>query len=455
MRTTQNTLMFAIVPAFAALLMLGSVAVSTAAPPVVCGDRLCSEVGSDYARNYMMGAHEKNKEHDRMMEKDKDYMEDRDRMMDKDHDRMGHMGHDGDHDKYHGDDRMMMDKDHDHMMDKDHDRMMMDKDHMKGHGDYKKVHLSRANVPATLPLQHGYYDGESVYFVITDSSDPTHAKLITESQGWRVEVAPPLAFTPESALSQTYMFTNGIAGDGVHGFQDEVFTSTPATPETYSALTAHTHVTWNDGAQPRVLTSEAEVMAASNAGDVTLVDLDVVINMPHVMWPGGQLAINEGEITDKLPYGGGQVTEIDTENMEVTFIAHRGWGPDGRSIYYIVTDAIPAPAAEAMGVVHSPTSSNVLASAASVDLFQFTNGLKGTGPLGFQPGIAAAALGDEGYSPLWRISVATWADPHDASLLLTIDDINAMRAEGKITTELARPGDSDHVVNCPFIDPFQ
>ncbi|NND85956.1 MAG: hypothetical protein HKM23_01240, partial [Nitrosopumilus sp.] len=35
------------------------------------------------------------------------------------------------------------------------------------------LRLSRANVPATIPLHQGYYNGENVYFIITDSSDPT------------------------------------------------------------------------------------------------------------------------------------------------------------------------------------------------------------------------------------------------------------------------------------------
>jgi len=47
------------------------------------------------------------------------------------------------------------------------------------------LRLSRANVPATIPMHHGYYNGEDVYFIITDSSDPTHAELITAKQGWR------------------------------------------------------------------------------------------------------------------------------------------------------------------------------------------------------------------------------------------------------------------------------
>ena len=52
-----------------------------------------------------------------------------------------------------------------------------------------------------------------------------------------------------------------------------------------------------------------------------------------------------------MTYGGGQITEINSEEMTVTFVAHRGWGPDGKTIYYIVTDATSTGPAEMMGVV--------------------------------------------------------------------------------------------------------
>ena len=160
-------------------------------------------------------------------------------------------------------------------------------------------------------------------------------------------------------------------------------------------------------------------------------------------------------MTDETPYGGGQVLDIDTEEMNVTFIAHRGWGPDGRTIYYIVTDATPSGPAGMMGVVSSPTSASLIANSAAVDLFQFKNGLTGSGPLGFQAGIAAGAPGDENYSPMWRIFMTGWASPENAQLLETIDDLNAYREAGLIDIGIARPMDSDHIVNCPFIDPFQ
>ena len=160
-------------------------------------------------------------------------------------------------------------------------------------------------------------------------------------------------------------------------------------------------------------------------------------------------------MTDETPYGGGQVLDIDTEEMTVTFIAHRGWGPDGRTIYYIVTDATPSGPAGMMGVVSAPTSAALIANSAAVDLFQFKDGITGTGPLGFQPGIAAGAPGDANYSPMWRIFMTGWSNPSEAQVLETIDDLNAYKEAGLIDIGIARPMDSDHIVNCPFIDPFQ
>ena len=316
--------------------------------------------------------------------------------------------------------------------------------------------LSRANIPTDIPLHKGFYNGDDVYYIITDSSDKTHADVISKDQDWKVELAPLLAKAPISALSKTYMFTNGVKGNGVHGFQSEVFTSTPAQPETYSALTSHVHVTWNDGMTPRLLDSEEGILLAAETGDVSLNEVPVVLNMPQIVWPGGQMAVKEDKtLTDETPYAGGQVLNIDTEEMIVTFIAHRGWGPDGRTIYYIVTDATPSGPADMMGVTPAPSSANLIANAAAVDLFQFKNGLKGSGPLGFQAGIAAGAPSDENYSPMWRIFVIGWNDSTNARLLENIGDINAYKQAGLIDVGIARPMDSDHIVNCPFIDPFQ
>jgi len=316
--------------------------------------------------------------------------------------------------------------------------------------------LSRANVPATIPMHMGTFDGKPVHYIITDSNDETHADLITEKQKWKVELAPPLSNTPKEALQTVYMFKDGIDGDGIHGYQAEVFSSTPAQTDEYSALASITHVSWKIGQVPEVLNSTKKIMEAKEAGRIELKETKVIVNMPQIIWPDGQMIVKEDKtLTDDMPYGGGQVLEINKDEMTVTFIAHRGWGPDGKTVYYIVTDATPSAPAEMMGVIDAPTSANLITKAAAVDLFQFSNGIKGSGPLGFQAGIAASAPGDETYSPMWRIFMIEWNDPANARVLETKADIDSFKSDDLIKVNLARPMNSDHIVNCPFIDPFQ
>jgi hypothetical protein len=178
--------------------------------------------------------------------------------------------------------------------------------------------------------------------------------------------------------------------------------------------------------------------------------------MPQIVWPEGKMIVKEDKIlTDKNQYDGGQILDINTENMTVTFIAHRGWGANGSTIYYIVTDATPKGPAEIMGVVNAPTSADLITNPAAVDMFQFMDGIKGSGPLGFQPVITIAALGNENYSPICRIFIISWNEPENASVLETKSDIDKFQSEGQITVNHARPMNSDHIINCPFIDPFQ
>ena len=318
------------------------------------------------------------------------------------------------------------------------------------------IRLARVNVPATIPLHTGIYDGERILYIITDGSDEDYANSLSEIQEWRVELAPPLKDTPEDILQDLYVFTNGVEDDGIYGFQSDVFSNTPAQESEYSALNSVIEVAWKNGQRESVLESVEDILEAHEGGRITLDDTGVVVNAPQIVWPDGQMTVREDpEITDGMPYGGGQITEIDEESMTVTFVAHRGWGPDGRTVYYIVTDATPQAPAGTMGVVSSPVTAGLIAHSAAVDLFQFNNGVKGSGPLGFQAGISTAALGDENYSPMWRIHLVEWHDAESAKVMETTADIDAFRDADMVTVSIARPTNSDHIVNCPFIDPFQ
>jgi hypothetical protein len=103
-----------------------------------------------------------------------------------------------------------------------------------------------------------------------------------------------------------------------------------------------------------------------------------------------------------------------------------------------------------MGVPFVAADEKLATTPVAVDLFQFMNGINGTGPMGFQAGIGGANPEDANYSPMWKISFITWKDPAQARVLETRADINRMLEKGLITLEPAMEG--KHVVNCPFFD---
>jgi hypothetical protein len=313
--------------------------------------------------------------------------------------------------------------------------------------------LSNANVEIDVPLMKGYENGNEIFFIATDASDNQTATQITNATGFKVNFAPLLAMTPEEARGQAYVFENGIEGEGPLGFQLPVINARPG-QEGYSPLLQTNLVRWNEGGQPTELRSEQDILTASNAGQLTITETGVIVNHPAVQWEGGSLSIREDilNITDESSYMGGQVTNIDTAvNMTATFVAHRGWGPDGKTVYYIVTDAVPEMPANMMGVPFVPADERLVGTPAAVDLFQFTNGINGTGPMGFQAGIGVANPDDPSkYSPMWRISFIEWKDPSQARILENQNDINTMLQNGLITITPAMEG--RHIVNCPFFD---
>jgi hypothetical protein len=311
--------------------------------------------------------------------------------------------------------------------------------------------LSRTNVPIDIPLLKGYENGNEIYFIATDVSDKKATADATNMTGFEVNYAPLLAQTPESARAQAYAFTNGIAGDGPFGFQPPVTAAKPG-DEGYSPLWQVNLVTWNDNATARELRSAEEVTTAQQNGELSINQTDIIANHPAIQWQNGSLMVREdaNNINDNSPYMGGQVLKIDTENMVVTMVAHRGWGPDGKTIYYIVTDATPDMPANMMGVSHVPLEEQLIGTPVAPGLFQFTSGINGSGPMGFQAGIGEAAPGDQNYSPMWFISFIEWNDPSKARILQTVSDIAAMQQAGLITISPAMEG--KHVVNCPFFD---
>ena len=140
---------------------------------------------------------------------------------------------------------------------------------------------------AELPAGRAYAEGKEIYFVHTEASDPGVAETLTNMMTSPVIHVPSLANVPDEALANVYVFTNGVEGSGPFGFQADVFDNPPGT-DGYTPLRRLNVATWADGVTARELTAATDVLAAASAGELTIEQPGVVINMPFVVWDGGQ-----------------------------------------------------------------------------------------------------------------------------------------------------------------------
>src|SRR5919199_718139 len=136
--------------------------------------------------------------------------------------------------------------------------------------------------PISIPLSKGYVNGKIAYFIATDASDSQIAASITNTTGFKVNVAPSLASTPESALQPGYVFVNGIkTSESPVGFQLGVTSALPG-EKGYSPLSQVNYVKWNANATPRILKSAAEILTAQKNGELSIAKTNIVINSPAV-----------------------------------------------------------------------------------------------------------------------------------------------------------------------------
>lgn len=142
------------------------------------------------------------------------------------------------------------------------------------------------SVDELAPLVRGLYDGEELFFIHTEASDPDVATLLTDMMGPEVIVVPSLAEIDEDILAYVYVFTNGLSGMGPMGFQPDVFDSVPGEDD-YSPLRAIQLVTWAEDTTPRLLDNVEAIQAAEAAGELDIERSGVVVNMPILVWAGG------------------------------------------------------------------------------------------------------------------------------------------------------------------------
>jgi len=284
----------------------------------------------------------------------------------------------------------------------------------------------------TLRLHAGFFDGEDAWFIRTDASDQAFA----EAEGL---VYVPLlrnALRAEGSFADLYRVAEGVEG------QRPVLSTVPGRDDFTPAFRLH-DVAF--AGEPELLDSVAAVEEAVAAGRATVTPMEIVVNYPLVVWPGGGLAVDP-DLT--LPLGPGPlIEEPDLDAGTVVFKLHQCY-PGSR---YIATDTSAAPMAPMMGVVGSAPTQALIGAKATAPIYVFGNGLAGPGPMGFQPSVFNARAGDVVWSPFWEHFTVVWTDPGQARVIESEGEVLAAVEAGEL--ELFNGTPDSHpdgfVVNCP------
>jgi hypothetical protein len=124
---------------------------------------------------------------------------------------------------------------------------------------------------------------------------------------------------------------------------------------------------------------------------------------------------------------------------------------EGQEILFIHTEVSDAGVAEKLtAMMKSPVLTVPSLAQAPAEMlakvYVFANGLKGKGPLGFQPDVFDNPPGAEGYRPLRDLHLVTWKNEGAARELKSAAQVLEAEKTGELTIE--RPG---IVINMPFI----
>ena len=284
----------------------------------------------------------------------------------------------------------------------------------------------------TFKLHAGSVDDQPAYFIRTDASDQAFASAE------KLVFVPKLssAITRGQGLSTIYLFSGGTPD------QTPVLSSAPHMADYSSAFRVH-RVSFSG--QPRRLGSVAAIQAAERDGTVRVEQTNIVVNYPVVKWPGGEMPVDG--VKDAY-LGGGQLIEpVDVAGEKVTFKLHSCY-PNTR---YIITDVTMPPMAEGMKIAAAPGAEPLTAAGATAKILVFGNGVKGSGPMGFQKSITDTKVGEAAWSPYWDHYTFTWASERDAEVLKSQADLLAKEEPGALKRFNGTPDTNGQLfmVNCP------
>jgi len=181
------------------------------------------------------------------------------------------------------------------------------------------------DVPITIPMIDGYYNGDKVYFIHTELSDEKMADMMTRMVNFPTLYTPDLENISVDDIGKFYVFTNGIAGTGRYGggpffFQIDLFDTIP-TSNGYSEFRVPQLVTWNEDSTPRLLTSVNELLDAKANGELSIKSADFVVHLPMIVWNSGMAEeIKKPFVT--MSQFDAKVINIDENNYTVTLQFH-------------------------------------------------------------------------------------------------------------------------------------
>ena len=277
-------------------------------------------------------------------------------------------------------------------------------------------------------IHEGVHNGESVYFIRTDASDPSFA----EAEGL---VYVPLLNTSAGMEDVNHLF---VFGDD----RPPIIRYAPG-DEKFSSLFRLVQIDLGDsGLEPG---SAAEIDTAASDGAITAEEQTLYVNYPLVKWADGELSV-DSELKAVLP--GGQLFEpVDTDNMTVTMKLHQCY-PGSR---YILTDTGAAPMAPMMNIPASSPTQQLKELGGTDEIWVFGNGIPGPGVMGFQPAIFDNKAGQPAWSPFWDHFTVTWADEASVRLLKTSAEIRELVDSGELEQWNGVPDSHPNgfVVNCP------
>lgn len=145
-----------------------------------------------------------------------------------------------------------------------------------------------SNPYVRIPVIDAYYQDTRVWFIHTEASDRNMAQRLTKMVEYATLYSPELGKIDPERAGAIYVFTNGVSrkevapwGGGPFNFQIDVLDSVPGDSD-YTPLRNPRMVSWNDDATPRILKSEAAILEAERAGELTVKRTDVIVNAPIV-----------------------------------------------------------------------------------------------------------------------------------------------------------------------------